>query len=66
VAIKQEKCFRQVLSYFIFEVKIRKTQRCLQMLSELHRLGYQQQRRMPYLNTLGLRLAIAKFNKRKY
>lgn len=38
---------------------IRKAQRCLRMLSELHRLGYQHLRGMPYMNPLGFRFAIA-------
>lgn len=38
---------------------IRKAQRCLRMLSELHRLGYQNLRGMPYMNPLGFRFAIA-------
>lgn len=38
---------------------IRKAQRCLRMLSELHRLGYQQLRGMPYFNVQGFRFAIA-------
>lgn len=38
---------------------IRRAQRCLRMLSELHRLGYQGLRGMPYLNPLGFRFAIA-------
>lgn len=38
---------------------IRRAQRCLRMLSELHHLGYQQLRGMPYINPLGFRFAIA-------
>lgn len=38
---------------------IRKAQRCLRMLSELHRLGYQNLRGMPYMNPLGFRFVIA-------
>lgn len=38
---------------------IRKAQRCLRVLSELHRFGYQQLRGMPYFNALGFRFAIA-------
>ena len=38
---------------------IRRAQRCLRMLSELHRLGYQNLRGMSYLNPLGYRFAIA-------
>lgn len=38
---------------------IRKAQRCLRLLSELHRLGYQNLRGMPYMNPLGFRFAIA-------
>lgn len=38
---------------------IRRAQRALRMLSELHRLGYQNLRGMSYLNPLGYRLAIA-------
>lgn len=38
---------------------IRRAQRCLRMLSELHRLGYQNLRGMPYMNPLGFRFAIA-------
>lgn len=38
---------------------IRKAQRCLRMPSELHRLGYQQLRGMPYFDPQGFRLAIA-------
>ncbi|HAW2744169.1 TPA: hypothetical protein JLQ46_002415, partial [Escherichia coli] len=38
---------------------VRKAQRCLRMLSELHRLGYQQLRGMSYFNAQGFRFAIA-------
>ncbi|WP_234419507.1 hypothetical protein [Lelliottia sp. WB101] len=38
---------------------IRKAQRCLRMLSELHRLGFQHLRGMPYFNAQGFRFAIA-------
>ena len=38
---------------------IRKEQRCLRMLSELHRLGFQHLRGMPYFNAQGFRFAIA-------
>lgn len=38
---------------------IRRAQRALRMLSELHRLGYQNLRGMSYLHPLGYRLAIA-------
>lgn len=38
---------------------IRRAQRVLRMLSELHRLGYQNLRGMSYINPLGYRLAIA-------
>lgn len=38
---------------------IRKAQRCLRMLSELHRLGYQHLPGMPYFNAQGFRFAIA-------
>jgi hypothetical protein len=38
---------------------VRRAQRCLRMLSELHRLGYQRLRGMPYMNPLGFRFAIA-------
>ncbi|WP_301101493.1 hypothetical protein [Propionivibrio sp.] len=38
---------------------IRRAQRAIRMLAELHRLGYQGLRGMPYLNPLGFRLAIA-------
>jgi len=38
---------------------IRKAQRSLRMLSELHRLGYQHLRGMPYFNAQGFRFAIA-------
>lgn len=38
---------------------IRRAQRSIRMVSELHRLGYQGLRIMPYLNPLGFRLAIA-------
>lgn len=38
---------------------IRRAQRCMRMLTELHRLGFQELRGMPYLNPLGFRFAIA-------
>ena len=38
---------------------IRRAQRCFRMLSELHRLGYQNLRGMSYINPLGYRFAIA-------
>lgn len=38
---------------------IRRGQRALRMLSELHRMGYQQLRGMPYLHPLSWRLAVA-------
>ncbi len=38
---------------------IRRAQRCIRMLAELHRLGFQGLRGMPYMNPLGFRFAIA-------